>query len=94
MGDHDGGARGRALDVLYDSLEWETDEGRWKKIDAALDDLRRVIASDDTSALERATTALDALSPRRANEAGKDSGVPAPEPVRDRLNDTIHDLKK
>jgi hypothetical protein len=94
MGDHYSGASGRALDVLYDSLEWETDEGHWKKIDVALDKLRRAIASKDPLAMRQATTALDALSPRRANEAGKDSGVPPPEPVRDRLNDTIHDLKK
>jgi hypothetical protein len=85
-------ARGEALEVVRDALGWTAAAELWTEIDEVLAALRAASAAGDGEAFRDATADLEALSRRRANDAGTDSGTPPPAPVRDRLNDTIHTI--
>jgi hypothetical protein len=84
--------RNDALELLQEALEWVVSARRWTQIDELLIALRDSWFAGDGGRFRDVVGDLEVLSPLRANDAGRDSGTPPPEPVRDRINDTIHEI--
>ncbi|OHV40894.1 hypothetical protein BCD49_39155 [Pseudofrankia sp. EUN1h] len=88
----DGELRREALEVLAEIASWEAGATRWDEVAALLDAMAEAEAADDPEALDAATAELEALSPWRAKEAGTTPKTPPPDPVRERLNETKHQI--
>ena len=95
-GDTDGRApvlddqvRADALDVLTDALQWRLGEARWAAIDAAVAELAAAVRAGDVEAAVAAVAELELLGPVRAVPIGRDPIVPAPEPVREEINELV-----
>lgn len=84
--------RGDAVDVLDHALAWRLAPDGWAAVDTAVGSTLTAFECGDTEALQSAIAALDLLDPRRGKKAGTPPEVPPPDPVRERINDTIHKL--
>ncbi|CUU59695.1 hypothetical protein Ga0074812_13075 [Parafrankia irregularis] len=87
-------ARQDALDALTDAGTWIASAAHWTEIDRTVATMAAAAATGDVQLLTTATAHLEYLSTRRATDAGKGPKTPPPEPVRDRLNETIHKIGK
>lgn len=78
-----------ALDVLTDALQWRMTEPRWAAIRVAVDALAAAVRTGDTEAAQAAVADLELLGPVRATPIGHEPLVPAPDPVRDEINELV-----
>lgn len=83
--------RADALDVLRDALEWRMSADRWTAVATGIDVLTRAVRSSDVARTRDAVYELELRGPVRASGFG-DPPVPAPEPVREDINELIHTL--
>ena len=81
--------RSDALDVLTDALQWRMTEPRWAAIRAAVDALATAVRAGDVEAARPAVADLELLGPVRATPIGHEPLVPAPDPVRDEINELV-----
>lgn len=84
--------RDDALDVLRVTLVWRLTEGRWRTVAQAADALAAALAAGDDAAFRAAVHDLALAGPVRAVSAGNPPTEPAPDPVRERVNELIHTL--
>lgn len=85
----DDDVRADALDVLVDTLQWRLTEPRWVAIRAAVDALAAAVRAGDVEAVRAAVADLELLGPVRATPIGHEPLVPAPDPVRDEINELV-----
>lgn len=81
-----------ALNLLRDALSWDMPEAEWRLADDAVRRMRLAIDGEDAAIFRQAFVDLDDVCPLRGKKAGTEPEVPAPERVRDRINDTITEL--
>jgi hypothetical protein len=84
--------RDDALDVLRVTLVWRWTEGRWRMVAQAADALAAALAAGDDAACRAAVHDLALAGPVRAVSAENPPTEPAPDPVRERVNELIHTL--
>jgi len=93
---HDDGAIAEAklaaLDVLTDVLQWRLPAARWTRVTEIVQSIDRALSAGDPAALEAATIDLELAGPTRIIRIGAPPQVPAPRPVRDRVNSMVHSL--
>jgi hypothetical protein len=81
-----------ALDVLTDVLEWRLAEERWARVTEIVQTLDNALSTGDLVALEAATVDLELAGPVRIIRVGATPQIPAPPPVRERINRMVHSL--
>ena len=81
-----------ARDVLADALQWRLTAARWTAIGDVVDELAAAVRSGDVEAARTAVTALELLGPVRATPVGAEPMVPAPERVREEINELVPEL--
>jgi hypothetical protein len=98
-GDTDDGAtvlddelRADARDVLTDALQWRLTAARWTAISGLVDKLAAAVRSGDVEAVRTAVADLELLGPVRATPVGAVPVVPAPERVREEINELVPEL--
>ena len=98
-GDTDDGAtvlddelRTDARDVLADALQWRLTAARWTAIGEVVDGLAAAVRSGDVEAARTAVAELELLGPVRATPVGAEPVVPAPERVREEINELVPEL--
>ncbi len=84
--------RADALDVLTDALQWRLTEARWAAFRTAVGTLAAALRAGDGEAVRAAVAELELLGPVRATPIGREPVVPAPEPVREEINELVHAL--
>jgi hypothetical protein len=93
---HDGGAIAEAklaaLDVLMDVQGWWLPQARWTRVTEIVQSIDKALSAGDPVALEAATIDLELASPIRITRVGATPQVPAPAPVRERINRMVHTL--
>jgi len=92
MGELDGQLREDALDVLVDASTWQLAGPRWDAVAAAIGALAVALRSADVRGVRTAVYDLELAGPPRATGVGDTPVVPAPEPVREEINELIHTL--
>lgn len=86
-----------ALEILGSVLTWHMLRQRWTHAGQAVDALAVAVAADDLPAIVRAIADLELLGPVRLiriGESDEDKPQTPPEPVRDRVNRLIHELRQ
>jgi len=86
-------ARSEALVVVRSALQWELTDARWLKIQQVLDEMKAALESADAIALETAASEVALAGPVRVTRIGGTPPVPAPAPVRARVNHLMHELE-
>jgi hypothetical protein len=81
-----------ALAVLPDVLEWRFSEARWARVAEIVQSIDNALSAGDPAALDSATVELDLVDQFRTTRVGQAPQVPAPPPVRERVNRMIHSL--
>jgi hypothetical protein len=84
--------RAEALEVLSDALQWRLAGSRWPAIDEVLATMDAALRVNDLVTLAAATADLELVGPVRITRIGATPVVPAPAPVRERLNRLVHVL--
>lgn len=84
--------RAEALDVISDALRWRLADTRWPGIEQLLVAMDAAVRTADSEALAAATADLELAGPLRVTRIGAVPAVPAPLPVRDRLNRLVYAL--
>jgi hypothetical protein len=90
--DLDGYDREDALTALRLTLRWTMEPERWRKIEALLDSMSTSLAGGDVDRLRAASAKLLFAGPNRATKLGETPTVPAPDPIRERVNELVHAL--
>jgi hypothetical protein len=85
-------ARKDALDVLRDALVWRLTGARWRAVEQVLEALAGALATDESAAFRAAVCDLELGGPVRAVRVEDASTLPAPQGVRERINELIHTL--
>lgn len=91
-GELDDGLRADVLDVLRDVEVWRMTGQRWVLIRTALDRLAAAVVRGDSGSVRDAVADLELLGPVRATRVGSEPSTPAPEPVREEINELVHTL--
>jgi len=82
-----------ALDVLQDVTRWNLPDTRWTSVADIVDALAAARDARNWAALRAAVYDLELAGPVRATRIGTDPVlVPAPDPVREEINELIHAL--
>jgi hypothetical protein len=81
-----------ALDVLRDALQWRLTEARWSAVGPVVGTLAAAVRDGRTDDVRSATADLELLGPVRARSLGDQSTGPAPEPVREEINELVDTL--
>jgi CATRA-Associated Small Protein len=81
-----------ALDVLTDVLQWRLPQARWTRVTEIVQSIDKALSAGDPIALEAATVDLELAGPVRITRVGATPQVPAPQPVRERVNRLVHSL--
>jgi hypothetical protein len=82
-----------ALDVLRDVTRWTLSDSRWTSVADVVGALAAALAARDWTSLRAAVYDLELAGPVRATRIGTTTIlVPAPEPVREEINELIHAL--
>lgn len=71
---------------------WALPTRQWHELDRALDRLSTALADRAAEAIDLVWADLIDLAPKRATPLGDEPVLPAPEPVRERINEMIHRL--
>jgi hypothetical protein len=82
-----------ALDLLKEVLVWRLADDRWRAVCRALDDLAVALAGNEADAFREVLYDLELAGPIRAVRIEDTSVLPAPEPVRERINQLVHTLE-
>lgn len=85
-------AREDALDVLQDALVWRLTGGRWRAVEQALEAIAGALAAGDSTVFRAAVCDLELAGPVRAVRVEDASTLPAPQRVRERINELVHTL--
>ena len=79
--------------VLRAAVGWQLREPRWRQVRAAVDGIRAAFAAADVKSAWQAIAQLEQLGPLRvATRLGDPPKQPAPEDVRERVNELIDEL--
>jgi hypothetical protein len=84
-----------AVDVLHDALEWNLVPDRWRLVEQAVGELTVALAAGDEPGFRRAVSDVELAGPVRAVTARtppKADPGPTPTPLRERINELIHQL--
>jgi hypothetical protein len=81
-----------ALDVLQDVTRWRLTGSRWESVADIVESLSAAREAGDWAALRAAVYDLELAGPVRATRIGADAVVPAPDPVREEINELVHAL--
>lgn len=81
------------FDLLREVLIWRLAGDRWRAVDRALDGLAAALAKNEADAFQDGLHALELAGPARAVRIEDVSVLPAPESVRERINQLIHTLE-
>jgi hypothetical protein len=84
-------ARTEALVLLDQVRAWRTTDEHWLRVASRIDDLAAALTAADQPAITKATIALELISPLKVARVGDDKLEEAPPPVRERLNQLVHD---
>jgi hypothetical protein len=84
--------RAEVLDVIQDVLEWQLAEARWPAIEHILMAMDAACRMGDQEGLETATVDLELAGPLRITRIGATPIIPAPPPIRNRLNQLVFAL--
>jgi len=84
--------RADALDVLRDAQVWRLTDSRWKAVQEAVHALARAWEANDAEVFREAVYDLELAGPARATGYGDNPTIPAPEPVRERIDKMVHSL--
>ena len=82
-----------ALDLLGEVLVWRLAVDRWRAVDQALRDLMAAAAADEPDAFREVLHDLELAGPTRAVRIEDAEKLPAPQPVRERINQLVHTLE-
>lgn len=82
-----------AVDVLEDSAEWMLAEARWERVLSIIDRLSRALEALDAEAFQAAVADLELSGPVRALRIGTAETYGIPEPVLDRRNTMLNELR-
>jgi hypothetical protein len=74
------------------STSWRLPSPRWSELEAVLGKLSTALADGDAEVFGRACAVLIDLAPKRATPLGDEPLLPAPETVRERINEMVHRL--
>jgi hypothetical protein len=86
-------ARVEVLDVLRDLLVWQLAPPRWPEMGRIVESIATALAGGNLDALRAATADLELASPVRITRIGATPVVPAPPPLRERVNHLVHSLE-
>jgi hypothetical protein len=86
------GDRQDALDVLGDCVLWHLPARRWDEIEQVVREVERALARGDAAAFRRASADLGLLGPVRGASAEGPPPEPAPERLRERVDQLITSL--
>lgn len=84
--------RADALDVLQDVSAWRLTEARWAAVGPAVHELAAAVRDGRADTAGAAVSDLELLGPVRAKRLGDPPTVPAPEPVREEINELVDTL--
>lgn len=84
--------RRSVLTSLRMAPSWALPSLQWAALDAVLDQLAAALADGDSAAFGHVCSGLLAIAPKRATPLGDEPVVPAPEPIRERINELVHGL--
>ena len=88
--------RDDALNVLRDMLKWSMRPSRWAEVEEILDglgDVPNLADPDQLARLSSTTVTLELIAPVRITRIDK-SAVPAPDPIRERINHLVDELAR
>jgi hypothetical protein len=74
------------------STSWVLPSWQWHEFDAVLDRLSVALSDGDSEAFGRVCADLIDLAPKRVTPLGDEPVIPAPETVRERINEMVHRL--
>lgn len=81
-----------ALALLRDAQRWRLTGERWRGVERRLDTMAAALAGGEFAVFAEAINDLEADGPVRATRIEDVSPKPAPESVRERINELIHSL--
>ncbi|WP_158854839.1 CATRA system-associated protein [Saccharothrix deserti] len=84
--------RDDALSLLREALAWRLIGDRWRAVDRALDGMAAALERGEADAFRRVLHDLELAGPTRVVPIEGASVLPAPEPVRERINQLVHTL--
>lgn len=82
-----------ALEVLEYIQELELSPTRWDRLAALVEIAIEAYAAGDAAGLRQATAELAKIGPVRIKRIGEAPAVPPPQPVRERMNYLVHELR-
>jgi hypothetical protein len=84
--------RADAIGVVRDAREWRLTEARWVAIGPVVHELAAAVREGRADAAREAVAGLELLGPVRAKRLGDPPTVPAPEPIREEINELVDTL--
>jgi hypothetical protein len=81
-----------ALDLLREALTWRLIGHRWRTVELVLDGLAAALEQGGADSFRRVLHDLELAGPTRVVPIEDAAVLPAPEPVRERINRLVHTL--
>ena len=78
--------------MLRDALQWRLVDSRWPAIAATVARLATAVRTGDEDGAAATVAELEMLGPVRATALGGTPTVPAPDTVREEINELVHTL--
>jgi hypothetical protein len=93
MGDSADDWRDDAAALLSEAMSWRLTEARWALVSQIISRLEAAAAVGQNATIDRAIIDLESVGPSRAIPVGSAASIPAPEPIRERCAELIHELR-